>query len=581
MAVDRSGSLWVSIVRKGVFRLKDGAWTPYGGIESLPKLTAISMATDAQGRVWFGYTEGRVAALDGSDVTVFTGENASPVGNVTAIFARRRGIWVGGDLGVATLTDGHFRALTPAAAATFRGISGIVETADGDLWLNGSSGLIHVSAAETRSASADASYRIGGELFDARDGVQGSTARLRPLPSLIEGTDGRLWFVTALGLYTVDPAHIHRNTLAPPVLVQSLSADDRTYEPVTGFSLPQRTTSLRIDYVALSLTNAEKVRYRYKLDGVDKGWQDAQGRRQAFYTNLPPGPYRFNVIAANNDGVWNETGATLDFVIPPTFVQTRWFIALCVLGAAAALAALIKVRYAQLAARLRLRYEERMAERERIARELHDTLLQGTQGLVLKVQAAANSVAPDEPAHGMLEEALTRADRVMAEGRDRIQDLRIATEPESDLATSLAAVGEELSQGASVQFRALVEGPVRALLPGARDEAYRIGREALLNAFRHAHAKAIEVQAIFSDEDFRLRVRDDGTGMASAAIEAGALPGHWGLPGMRERAQKIGAQLEFWSRPGAGTEIELRIPAKMAYAGRMRRPGWLPFRRPA
>jgi signal transduction histidine kinase/ligand-binding sensor domain-containing protein len=582
MAQERSGALWISVVRKGgVFRLMDGSWTLYGGIPALPKLPAVTLATDAKGRVWFGYVEGRVAMLDGNTVTEFSEGKRLPVGNVTGLYGKRSGVWAGGEFGLARFDGTVFRSLVPEIANAFNGVTGIVETADGDLWVNGRSGITHITAAEIQKATKDASHRVHVEAFDANDGVEGSPARLRPLPTAIEGTDGRLWFLTDLGLYWLDPARLHRNPLPPPVRIESLVVGDMTFKPSEGMKLPERTTALRIDYVAPSLTLAEKVRYRYKLEGVDDGWQDPQGRRQAFYTNLGPGTHRFHVIAANNDGVWNETGATLDFVIPPTFVQTRWFIALCVLGAAVALGALVKVRYAQLAARLRLRYEERMAERERIARELHDTLLQSTQGLVLKVQAAANSVSPDEPAHGMLEEALTRADRVIAEGRDRIQDLRIATDPDSDLATSLAAVGKELSQGPSVQFRALVEGPVRALLPRARDEAYRIGREALLNAFRHAGAKAIEVQAIFSEEDFRLRVRDDGTGMAAAAIEAGALPGHWGLPGMRERAEKIGAQLEVWSRPGAGTEIELRIPAKMAYAGRMRRPRWLPFRRPA
>jgi signal transduction histidine kinase len=238
----------------------------------------------------------------------------------------------------------------------------------------------------------------------------------------------------------------------------------------------------------------------------------------------------------------------------------------------------IRFRVRQVAARMRTRFDERMAERERIARELHDTLLQGTQALVLKVDAAARLTRDGEPAHEMLAEALARADRVMTEGRDRIQDLRIPTDVNGELSTSIAAVGEELAQGRATTFRVVVEGATRRLRVAAKDEAYAIGREALLNAFRHADAKSIEVQIIYAEADLRIRIRDDGIGIDPDTLEVGSRPDHWGLQGMRERAARIGAQVEIWSRPGAGTEIELKIPAATAYAERPVRSRWRPLR---
>lgn len=580
MAQERAGALWVSIVRKGLFRLANGAWSAYGGLPTLPKAAAIVLSTDTRGRVWFGYTEGRVAMLEDGTVTLFTDSKRAPVGNVTAIYGQRKRVWAGGDLGLALFDGNRFVALQSETAGAFDNVTGIVETANGDVWLNSHVGIVHVVAAEVARVAADPTTRTRSEIFDALDDVQGTSARLRPLPSAIEGSDDTLWFLRDIDIYSIEPAGLRRNPVAPPVAIQSLTADDKVYEPAARVTLPQGTSALRVDYAGLSLTMAEKVRYRYRLDGVDKDWQEAGGRRQAFYTNLAPGPHHFQVIAANNDGVWNDSGATLDFVIPPTFLQTGWFTALCIAGAIAVAGLLVGVRFRQLSARMRLRYEERMAERERIARELHDTLLQGTQALMLKVQAASNRVHDDGPARKMLEEALVSADDVMAEGRDRIQDLRIAAEARGDLPKSLAAVGEELAQGQAIAFRVVVEGAARELKLAVRDEAYRIGREALLNAFRHAQARSIEVQIIFAD-DLRMRVRDDGLGIDPAALEAGSLPGHWGLQGMRERAKKLGATIEIWSRSEAGTEIELRIPAAAAYAERSLLARWLPFWWPA
>jgi signal transduction histidine kinase/ligand-binding sensor domain-containing protein len=578
MAVDRAGHLWISIVRRGVYRLADGVWTAYGGIQALPRLTAVTLSSDAAGRIWFGYTEGRMAVLDGSSVQVFFDQDGPPVGNVTAIYGKRSRLWAGGEFGLAFFDGKRFRAITLDSRLPLQKITGIIETAGGDLWLNASVGIVHVTGAEALRAAADPDHPVQAEVFGGLDGVEGSSSRLRPLPTALEGTDGRLWFLTNTELYAISPERIHRNPLPPPVWVQSVTADGKQYAPVNGLKLPENATAVRIDYVGLSLTLAEKVRYRYKLDSVDKTWQEAEGRRQAYYTNLAPGRHRFQVIASNNDGVWNEAGATLDFVIPPTFVQTGWFVALCAAAAAALVWMLTVLRARQLARRMQDRLGERVAERERIARELHDTLLQSTGALMLQVHAAATRVAPGDPARALLDDALMRADEALAEGRDRIQDLRVSADVEGDLAESLAKVGQEIARGEPIQCSVVVEGSARELKAGIRDEAHRIGREALINAFQHAKASLIEVQVIYAEDGLRVRIRDDGVGFQGSALEGGTRRRHWGLPGMRERAERIGAQLDVWSRPEAGTEIELRVPAAAAYREPARGLRWLATR---
>jgi signal transduction histidine kinase len=500
---------------------------------------------------------------------------------VTAIYARRSRVWAGGEFGLALFDGNHFQPMIPDASLRFEGITGIVETADGDLWLHCDSGLVHIAAAEVRRRIKEPGTPIHGETFGPLDGLEGATDPVRPHPTLIEGTDERLWISTHLGVFRIDPKHIPRNPVAPPVQIKSVSVGGKTFPAGINLRLPEHTTALRVSYEGVSLTMPQKVRYRYKLDGVNPGWQDAQADTEAYFTNLDPGSYRFHVIAANNDGVWSTSGATLEFVIPRTFVQTPWFILLCAGGGAALIGMAFRLRMRQIAARMRRGHDERMRERERIARELHDTLLQSTQGLMLRFQAVANRVLPTDPTRTMLDKALQRADEVLAEARDRVQDLRIPVEARSDLLRSLTAVGEELALGRDVTFSVIVEGAARKLGPRIVDEAYCIGREALLNAFHHAEASSIELLIVHGDEGLRLLVRDNGCGIDPSILAKGSRAGHWGLEGMRERAQEIGSDLEIRSRPGAGTEVELKIPLRASDRKRVFGSRWWPFHRQA
>jgi signal transduction histidine kinase len=337
--------------------------------------------------------------------------------------------------------------------------------------------------------------------------------------------------------------------------------------------LPVHTTDVQIEYAGNSLAVPERVQFRYKLEGLDRDWHDAGTRREAHYANLGPGRYSFHVIASNNDGVWNDTGASLDFAIAPAFYQTRWFYALCAVGCLGLLLVLYQVRMRQVAAQVRSRLEARLVERERIARELHDTLLQGMQGLIWRFQAATDRIPPAEAARQLMEQSLDRADQLLAEGRDKVKELRPTLGDAADLAKALAAEGEQFAGETSIEFRVAVQGDVRDLHPIVSEEGFLIGREALSNAFRHARARRIEVEIDYERAALHVRIRDDGEGIGGAVLDAGGRPGHFGLIGMRERAKKLGAQLDIWSRPGAGTEIDLRVPARVAYARAKRASG--------
>jgi signal transduction histidine kinase/ligand-binding sensor domain-containing protein len=571
LAQDKSGALWASVLGSGVFRLKDGVWTPYGGITALPQGTAITIVCDGRDRLWFSYPGGSVAMLDGERVRAYGTADGLLIGNVMANHPGRIGHWLGGELGLARLDGERFYSVRSAPELPLDGITGIVETPDGDLWLNARAGIVHIAATELQHSRLDPAYHVHGETLGAFDGVVGSSAMVRPLPTAIEAADGKLWFATTSGIYGIDPARRVHNRIPPPVLTRALAVAGRVIEPIPGLTLPTYTTAVRFDYIGLSLTAAEKVRYRYRLDGVDTDWREPTAARQALYTNLRPGRYTFRVIAANNDGVWNESGATLAFVIPPAFVQTGWFIALCVVGCATAVWALVRLRVRQIRRRLQERMEERLNERTRISRELHDSMLQGFQGLMFRLQAV-RQLLPERPgdAAQFLDSAMLAGDHAIGEGRDAVQNLRSSPFDDRDLTTSLSALGGELGTGTDVppkpRYRVVVEGRPRELTAVVRDEAYRIAREAVCNAYQHAKADHIETEVTFGDADLTIRVRDDGIGVDPQVLARGQRPGHWGFPGMRERSQSCGGRLHVWSEGKAGTEIELRIPSRVAYA---------------
>jgi signal transduction histidine kinase len=362
----------------------------------------------------------------------------------------------------------------------------------------------------------------------------------------------------------IDPKNLPRNSLAPPVHIENLIVDGKTYPPLQALRLPPLGHDLEIDYTGLSLVVPQKVQFRYRLEGRDKDWQDSGTRRQAFYTDLSPGRYQFRVMASNNDGVWNSSGASLQFAIEPALYQTWWLRTAAIIAALAIIAWVIRRRMQVVAANIQARLVERLDERERIARELHDTLLQGILSASLQLEVADRQIAADATAKPLVQRVSNLLRQLADESRHTVRHLRSQRSQEENLERALTQISSDLAAPRNVKYSVVVEGTPRSLRAVVRDEIYRIGGEALANVFRHADASAVETVLEYGRGHFRLLVRDDGQGIDPEVLSAGR-EGHFGLSGMRERARRIGAQLKIRTAAGAGTEIDLIVPSNAAF----------------
>jgi len=441
----------------------------------------------------------------------------------------------------------------------------------GALWLDTQCGLVVIEGSELNRWWQQPDVKLNLRTLDVFDGAQPGLTNFRPEVS--KSPDGKLWFANENILQVVDPEHLKGNGIPPPVHVEQIIADRKKYLPRDGLQLPALTRDVEIDYTALSLVVPEKVRFRYKLEGHDSDWQDPQNRRQAFYTDLPPGNYRFHVIASNNDGVWNEAGAEVRLEVLPAFYQTVWFRICCILSAAGILGLFYVLRLRLLSARMQARFEERLEERERIARDLHDTLLQGIYSASLHFDLANNRLQEDSPAKPAVQRGLDLLRQMSQEGRNALRSLRSPEVAPDAMEHALSRLPKEFALPVGIDFQVATEGRPRVLRPLIRDEAYLIAREAVLNAFHHARATKIEIEVDYASRHLRILVRDNGCGMESGLLRVGR-EGHWGLTGMRERAEKIGAKLQVLSRPNAGTEIHLSIPGSLAFQDAATRRSW-------
>jgi signal transduction histidine kinase/ligand-binding sensor domain-containing protein len=564
MAMADDGSLWVSVLRRGVHTFKDGIWLAGGGHAELAKQTAVSLHADAQGRLWIGYVGNAIAMLQQGVIRHFGAAEGLAVGNALTMYSQRGTLWVGGDQGLARFDNGRFVMLNDSAGRPFTGVSGIVETKAGELWLHGASGLLRIGAADLAAVRTTGGNRVAAELFDHLDGHEGAPQLLRPLNTLVEAGDGRLWYTTVSSVGWIDPQRIARNALAPTPLITSLNTDQQRYPIVSGISLPENTRNLRIDFTAAVLSIPERARFRTRLIGQDHDWRDAGGLRQAFYTNLGPGDYRFEVIAANEDGLWSAAPASLSFHIAPAFYQTLWFRLMCAALLAGIAYLLYLRRLAYMTTQVVERMRTRLDERERIARTLHDTFLQSLHGLVLRFQSIKASLPKNDTVHQQIDAALDLADAVIDEGRDQIMDLRILP-GNSDFHLSLEMAGREACAQHSVAFSLRQQGTLRALQAGAQEELYAIAKEAITNALRHSGSGEIAVELTYGETIFILAVRDYGKGIDEEIVQAGMRAGHWGMVGMQERARRIGGSLQMRSAANEGTTIVVTMRAGLAY----------------
>jgi len=566
MAHDGAGALWVNYGIEGVHAWADGKWSMPAALESLRSPAVLALVADEAGRIWLGFTDGRIVRVNGGKLERLANGAVAPVGRVAQILPAGDAAWIGGENGLAHFDGRRFTRVVGAGGDPFTGITGLVMARDGALWINGIGGVSGIPKEELGRVVRAPDRQIRFERLDYRDGLRGVAGALYPLPSAVASEDGTLWISTLGGVYAFDPRTLPRNRIVPPVLIMGLASGAAAYAPVEGVRLPAGTAMLRIDFTALSFQAPERMMFRYRLDGVDTAWRDGTGERAAYYTNLGPGHYRFHVLASNNDGLWNETEASLGFDIAPQLTQTMWFRALSGLALVAALAGLYAWRAGQLARRYGEKLNERLEERERIARALHDTLLQGMQGLILKFQSVVKRLPREDRTRLGIEAILDQADAVMAQGRAEVMGLRSHVRQDCDLSDALAAYGASLQEAFGPAFALAETGSRRALAGPAAQDIHAIGREAIFNAYRHAGAARIEVELAWIDDAFCLTVRDDGVGMAPQTLQCGRKEDHWGLPGMRERAAGLSGVLALRNLPEQGLEVALRVPAARVYA---------------
>ncbi|MEG3175349.1 triple tyrosine motif-containing protein [Sphingomonas sp. RB3P16] len=497
--------------------------------------------------------------------------SAFRVGTIYSVNSGTRDLLISGSRGLARVRGNALRTIDASRFPWLTKLRALAQTRSGDTWMQSPAGIVRVRTSDLDHAFEDSAAQLPYDLIDAAEGLVGKGQKNGIWgQQILEGGDGVIRFLTSDGVVVIDPKEIKRSNTPPPVVISSLTSGATKYFDPVAIDLPAGRANITIDYSAPGVSVAERVRFRYKLEGYDDNWVDPGRRREAVYGNLAPGQYRFTVIAANTDGVWSRKGATLLITVAPAFYQTGWFKALCLLLGLILLWWAYRVRVQQLTARMQTTMGVRLAERERIARELHDTLLQTFQGLVLQFQAAANRMTPGDTARAVLERALSSADGALVEGRNRVRELRIDN-PDEDFTEGWVALADKLGASRATRFKLTVEGRPRALHALAQDELQRLGDEALRNAFEHAHASVIEIIVSYRANLIRLGIRDNGVGLSREVASQGKRPGHYGLVGMRERARRIGGTFSVVSREGDGTEVLVSVPAKTAYSRPRRR----------
>ncbi|WP_257386952.1 sensor histidine kinase [Tahibacter caeni] len=551
LAEDAAHTVWAR-TRKGLVRI-DGQ-TAHEPMTMPP----VVLAADPQSGLWLGRADGDLARLRDGRLEVIPG--GINKGRLLQLLVTAEG-WVlgAGEAGLLGYRDGRQALLTARDGLPCDSLYALVFDDDGALWISSQCGIIAIDAAQLRAWWERPGTRVHPRLFDALDGARPGRA---PFIAAARARDGTIWFANAVALESVDPAVARRSPPPPAVRIEEIIADRRAHAPRDGLAIAANPRDVEIDYTALALAVPQRTNFRHRLDGRDEDWQEAGTRRQAFYSDLPPGDYRFRVAARSGDGAWSEDGAAVRFTVAAAWYQTFAFRAAVAVAALLAAAAMYRLRVRRIAAQMRRRFDERLEERTRLARELHDTLLQTIQGSKMVADDALDTATDLAGLRGKMERLSEWLAQAVHEGRAALAALRVTTTQSSDLAERLARAAEECAPPHGLDVALSVHGDARELHPIVRDEVCRIGFEAIRNACAHSSGARLQVALSYA-RDLTLEVRDDGRGFDPAAIED--LAGHYGVRGMRERAQRIGGTLAITSAPGTGTEVALAVPGKAAY----------------
>jgi signal transduction histidine kinase/ligand-binding sensor domain-containing protein len=568
LLADADGSLWIG-TRRGLTHWAPGNGRPGTGLAGMHMETFTqanglgsdlvgAMTRDSRGDLWVATFAG-LSRLRGGRIVNYTTANGLSSNVVTALLALGNGTLLIGmqDKGW-ELWDGQRFSPAKVDRLDQTTIHAILDDHNGHLWFATGNGIARCDASGEGIGHSQCTE------FGTADGLRSRETATNSHPAAWRSRDGYLWFATPKGLVEVDPAHFPVNTVPPPVAIERFAVDDVAQPPGAAVSfarIPAGHVHFQFDYAGLSFVAPQKVRYRYMLEGFDRNWTDAGARRSAYYTNIPPGSYTFCVQAANNDGVWNTAGAAMRFELRPHFYQTLWFYSLLVLGAAGTLALLLRQRLR----RAESEFNAVLGERNRIAREIHDTLAQGYVGISVQLELLAELLRQNkvEQAAKQLDATCAHVREGLADARQSIWALRSQDSRETTLPVRLRRM-VEAAEGNGVEARFSIHGAYRPLPPGTEREILRVAQEAIHNMKMHALARSLFVQLEYEPGEIALEVRDDGQGFSSDQARESFLesdgPGHYGLTGMRERAAVIGGILEVTSEPGAGTAVRLRAP---------------------
>jgi signal transduction histidine kinase/sugar lactone lactonase YvrE len=516
---DLDGGLWIASGGGGLIHMKDGRFTVIGPAQGLSEVDLYALQQDPDGTLWIGTNGGGLDVLRAGKIHVLT---------------TRQGLF--DDVILQILDDGL-----------------------GHLWLPSSRGLARVDKAQLLEVAAGRRSAVSAAVFDTADGLR--SAELvggGQEPSAIRARDGRLWFSTLNGAAVLDPRRLGAGLAPPSVQIEQLLVDGEPRDVAASVRIAPGSHRIEIAYTAPTFTAPGRVRFRARLEGFDGDWIEMGNRRTAVYTNLPPGDYRFHVRAASPDGVWGREGAPLAFELQPRFYQTPWFAGLAVLAVALASWSAYRLQMRQ----VRLRYEGILAERERIAGDLHDSLAQTLTGLALQIESTDQALADTAVARHHVRRARDLVRESLEASRRSVWNLR-ARNDGSGLAGALSRLGEPFDDADGSRVAVAVAGPERPLPAMVESHLLRIGQEAVANAIRHGQAQHVRIQLRFENGRVLLLVDDDGAGFSP-----GELPhprdGHFGLTGMRERTRQLHGSLSVDSRPGAGTHIRVEVPLEGA-----------------
>jgi ligand-binding sensor domain-containing protein/signal transduction histidine kinase len=581
---DRDGTIWAGTVSAGVSRLNGGRFINYSESGGLPSNTVNSIVEGFDGTTWLATPSGLASFANGhwtnhtsfanGHLTNHTASDGHPPTIIRTIFEDTKHVlWIFTADGLAYMSSGKIEIPVRLPEALREQIFGVAEDGMGSLWFTTSDHVLRVNRDRLLSGSLS---DTDVQSYGIDDGLQGAESEGRDR-TVVADRQGRIWISRKSGLSLADPIVISNKAAPVAVRIESMSAGGSQVSAQNPIKVPSGIQSITFNYGSTNLAARERVRFRYKLDGSDQGWSDPVASRQVVYRNLGPGTYLFRIVASNGIGLWNGPETSVPFVIEPAFWQTWWFRVACLVGGCLTVLAIYRLRIHQLTRRLNVGFQERLAERTRIAQELHDTLLQGVLSATFQLDVAEDQLPEDSPTKPILKRVLQLMGTVTEEGRNALRGLRTTGSDDQSLETAFSRMRQEFPLSGETDYRVIVDSVTRPVRPLIRDEVYRIGREAVLNAFMHAHANRIEIEVEYASRQLRVLVRDDGRGIDPQVLYSGR-EGHWGLVGIRERSKRIGAHLRLRSRIGAGTEVDLTVPGSIAFEKDPSDPIWQWFR---